>query len=57
MGIVEEEADESGYWIELLSDCGLVKAHLLQDLLKEASEIVAMAIASIRTTRSRSKRE
>src|SRR5262245_33129291 len=29
MGIVEEEADESGYWIELLVESGLVKAHLL----------------------------
>jgi len=56
MGIVEEEADESGYWMELLADSGVVKAHLLQDLQKESSEVVAMAVASIRTTRSRNNR-
>ena len=51
MGIVEEEADESGYWMELLADSEIVKAHLLQDLLQESGEIVAMAVASIRTAR------
>jgi four helix bundle protein len=56
MGIVEEEADEPSYWLKLLADSELVKAHLLQDLLKESSEIVAMAVASIRTTRARTKR-
>jgi four helix bundle protein len=56
MGIVEEEADESGYWMELLADSGAVKAHLLHDLLNESGEIVAMAVASIRTTRSRNRR-
>ena len=56
MGIVEEEADESGYWMELLADSEIVKPHLLQDLLKESGEIVAIAVASIRTARSRNKR-
>ncbi len=56
MGIVEEEADESGYWMELLADSEIVKAHLLRDLLQESGEIVAMAVASIRTAR-RNKRE
>jgi four helix bundle protein len=56
MGIVEEEADESGYWMELLADSEHVKAHLLQDLLKASSEIVAMAVASIRTARSHGNR-
>ena len=57
MGIVEEEADESGYWMELLADSKLVKPDLLQDLMKESSEIVAMAVASIRTARTRDKRQ
>jgi four helix bundle protein len=52
MGIVEEEADESGYWMELLIDGGLVKANLLKSLLQEANEIVAMVVASIRTSRA-----
>ncbi len=57
MGIVEEEADESGYWMELLAVSELVKAHLLQELLKESGEIVAMAVASIKTTRTRNQRK
>lgn len=51
LGIVEEEADESGYWLELLIEAGLVRAELLQGLLAEANEIVAMVVASIRTAR------
>lgn len=51
MGIVEEEADESCYWIELLTDSKQVKASRVADLLKEASELTAIAVASIKTSR------
>ena len=51
LAIVEEEADESGYWLELLIEAGLVKAALLGPLLKEANEIVAIIVASIKTSR------
>ena len=53
MGIVEEEADEAIYWMELLIESGLVKKHLLEDLLAEASEIIAMVVASIVTSRQK----
>jgi hypothetical protein len=53
MGIVEEEADESAYWMELLIDGKLVKAGLLEHLLGEANEIVAVVMASITTARGR----
>ena len=53
MGIVEEEADESVYWIELLIESGLVPEHRLKNLLQEANEIVAMTVASIRTAKRR----
>jgi four helix bundle protein len=46
LGIVEEEADESAYWLELLADGRIVKADLLEPLLKEANEIVAIVSAS-----------
>lgn len=52
LGIVEEEADESAYWFELLAEGGLVKPELLADLQVEAGEIVAMVVASIKTTRN-----
>jgi len=51
LGIVEEESDESAYWLELLGESGIVKEELLADLLGEANEIAAMVVASIRTAR------
>ena len=51
MGIVEEECDESAYWMELLIEAGLVKESRISDLLSEANEILAMVVASIRTSR------
>ena len=53
LGIVEEEADESIYWMELLVDGGFVPAATLKDLLAEMNEVVAMTVASIKTLRSR----
>jgi four helix bundle protein len=51
MGIVEEECDESAYWMELLIEASIVKRNRLADLLNEANEILAMVVASIRTSR------
>jgi four helix bundle protein len=51
MGIVEEEADESIYWIELLVESGLVKTERVSGLLEEADQIVAIVVSSIRTAR------
>src|SRR5215831_18929096 len=47
MGIVEEEADESVYWLELLVESGLLEESSVQPLLTEANELVAMTVASI----------
>jgi four helix bundle protein len=51
MGIVEEEADECGYWMELLVQAGLVREERLQGLLAEANELVAIVVSSIKTAR------
>ena len=53
MGIVEEETDESVYWMELLVDAGITKVELLEALMKEGNEILAITIASIITARKR----
>ncbi len=53
MKIVEEECDESLYWIELLRESGEVEAALLKDLIKEADVILSLVVASIKTARSR----
>ena len=55
LGIVEEEADESIYWMELLIEGGFLPAETLKDLLAETNEIVAMTVASIKTLRSRTQ--
>lgn len=52
MGIVEEECDESMYWMELIVEAGLMEEKLLIDLKNEANEILSMVIASIKTARS-----
>ncbi len=51
--IVEEEADETEYWLENLIDLELVSAKRLAPLIREVSEILAMTVASIRTLRKR----
>lgn len=51
LGDVEEEADESGFWMELLSDAGIAKGTALEQLHQEAGELLAIMIASINTTR------
>jgi four helix bundle protein len=53
MGIVEEEADEAIYWIELLIESGLIRRSRVADLLDEADQLVAIVVSSIRTARSR----
>jgi four helix bundle protein len=55
MGVVEEEADESIYWMELPIESEIVKGELLGDLMKEANEILAMVVASIITARGKQR--
>ena len=56
LSIVEEEADETLYWLELLGDSGLIPESRLADLMKETDEIVAMTVASIKTLRMRQRK-
>ncbi len=51
MGIVEEEADESSYWIELLVEADKTGGEKVNALLKESNELVAISVASIRTAK------
>ena len=56
MGTVEDEADESGFWMELLMNSGKVKPAKLSALLQEASVLMAIAVASIGTARKSASR-
>ena len=49
--IVEEECDESLFWMELLVDNNLVKASRLSALMKEADELLAIVVSSAKTAR------
>lgn len=51
MGTVEEEADEYGYWMELLVESEKVSPAKLFALMKEADELTAIAVTSINTAR------
>src|SRR5688572_22755768 len=42
IGMVEEEADETAFWLELIIDHGLLDAKLVQSLLQEDSELTAI---------------
>ena len=46
IGIVEEEADESAFWMELIVDGGLLSAAKVAPLLQEAGELTAIMAAS-----------
>ena len=56
MGVVEEEADEALFWMELLVESELVKEEMVADLMRECDEIVAIVVSSINTARN-SKRK
>ena len=55
MGIVEEEADESALWMELITESGLMRPGHTEQLYAEANELTAIAVASIRTSRQNSR--
>ena len=51
MGIVEEEADETLFWLELLEESELVTAAKLTAIKQEADELIAITVTSIKTAR------
>jgi len=55
MGIVEEEADECVYWIDLLIESGAMPRQKVGALQKEATELVAIAASSRKTSRRQAR--
>ena len=51
--MVEEELDETLYWLELLMEVQLVKSELLVDLYKENEELLKIIVSSITTMKGR----
>ena len=55
MGIIEEECDETVYWIEVLVELGLLPEKRTSALQQEANEILAVTVSSIKTARKHQK--
>ena len=53
LGIVEEEADESVYWMELLVDTGSINIKKVEALIDEGKQLLKIVSASLVTARSR----
>jgi four helix bundle protein len=51
LGIVEEEADESLFWLELIKEMSISKDSMVNVLLQEGDEIIAIVVSSIRTAK------
>ena len=49
--IVEEEADESLFWLEFIADLDLIQKILLINLIKEANELVSIFTAALKTSK------
>jgi len=50
MSIVVEEADESSFWLEILQESGIIKSIFIEDLYKEAQEILKIMSKSRKTS-------
>jgi four helix bundle protein len=51
--MVEEELDETAYWLELIMELEMVKPELLQDLYNENKELIRIIVRSILTMKER----
>ncbi|MDD8018216.1 MAG: four helix bundle protein [Bacteroidota bacterium] len=50
--IVEEEADETLFWLELIKERKMIPENRLMELMKEADELVAIFVSSGKTVKS-----
>lgn len=53
LAVVEEEADESIYWLELIIESRMLSKPRLTPLIDEANQILSMIVASQKTMRRR----
>ena len=49
LGVVEEEADESAFWMELVTEEGMLPAEKVWPLQEEASALTAIMVSSRKT--------
>jgi four helix bundle protein len=53
LAIVEEKADETLFWLEILSEMEVIDKSHIEALMKENNEIIAIIVSSIKTSRQK----
>jgi four helix bundle protein len=53
MGIVEEEADETLFWLEVIEEVEIFNRDSISPLMRECNEILSIVVSSINTARKR----
>ncbi|HEY7547383.1 MAG TPA: four helix bundle protein [Blastocatellia bacterium] len=53
MNVVEQQADQCAYWLELLIEADLADKSIIEPLIKEAGEIVSIAVSQISTAKGK----
>jgi len=56
MGIVEEEADETMFWLEVIYEMEIIKSNEIERLLIECNELISIFVVSIKTTRNTTRK-
>lgn len=51
-----QELEETIYWLELLADAEIVSAARMSELSREADELIAIFVSSVKTVKERSAR-
>jgi len=55
LGIVEEEADETPFWLEIIDEMEIGDTGVVPSLMEECDEIIAIMVSSIKTARQEKK--
>ena len=54
--IVEEETDETMFWLEVIDECEYFKKGKLNELIKENEELLKIVVASLKTSKNNSNK-
>jgi four helix bundle protein len=51
LGIVEEEADETLFWLEIIEEMNIYDPSSVDSLMQECDEIIAIMVSSVKTAK------
>jgi len=55
LGIVEEEADETLFWLEVIEEMNIYDPNSIDSLMQECDEIIAIMVSSVKTAKQTRK--